>query len=137
MRRCLELAKEAKKNGFTAVGSVLVCGNQIIAEGREGESVLPEIMSHAENVALAKAIEKRGNKDLSDCLLYTTVEPCFMCTYLIRQTQIKKVVYGTTTPAGGDSSQYKLLRTTKISNWQNSPEIISGVLEEECKSLLQ
>lgn len=137
MQRCIELAAEAKKNGHTAVGSVLVSNDSIIAEGMEGDALLPKIMSHAENIALLKAIEIRGHKDLSDCILYTTVEPCFMCAYLIRQTKIKKVVYGTETPAGGYSSDYPILTAKSISSWKNVPEVIGGFLKDECENLLK
>lgn len=137
MQRCLELAKQAKSNGHTAVGCVIVKDNTIIAEGLEGSEELPKLMSHAENVAILKTINTLGTKDLSNCALYTTVEPCFMCTYLIRQTKLKKVVYGTTTPAGGNSSIFPILQTDMISVWEKAPEIIGGLLESECKALLK
>lgn len=137
MQRCLELAAQAKANGKTAVGSVITRKGKIIAEGSEGDPQLPSLMSHAENIALLKAIEHLDSRDLSSCELYTTVEPCYMCTYLIRQTRIKKVVYGTTTPAGGASSTHPILKTTDVEVWDPPPQIVEGVLKEECMALLQ
>lgn len=137
MQRCIELATNAKSMGHPAVGAILVVDGTIIAEGKEGEEQLPQIMSHAENIAILKAIEKRESRDLSDCTLYTTVEPCFMCAYLIRQTKIKKVVYGTETSAGGDSSAYPILRAEDIEAWKMSaPKVVSGVMRQACESLL-
>lgn len=137
MKRCLELATQAKSNNKTAVGSLLVKDGVIIAEGIEGSIELPDIISHAEVVAIIKAIEYAGSKDLCGYTLYTTVEPCFMCSYLIRQTKIKEVIYGTTTPeTGGQSSLYPILSTIKIQKWQLPPEVIDGILEEECYNIL-
>lgn len=136
MWRCLELAQMAKDNGKTAVGSLLVRDGQIIAEGIEGEDRLPLVMSHAENIAVLKAIEKLQTRDLSDCVLYTTVEPCFMCAYLIRQMKIGKVIYGTETPAGGHSSPFPILTTDQIPSWLYQPEVIAGVLRKECEEMV-
>lgn len=137
MKRCLELAAQAKLNNKTAVGSLIVQDGIIIAEGIEGSEELPDIISHAEVVAIIKAIEYTGSKDLSNYTLYTTVEPCFMCSYLIRQTKIKEVIYGTTTSeTGGHSSLYPILSTIKIQKWQPSPVIFDGILEEECHNII-
>lgn len=137
MQRCLELAALAKSKDKTAVGSILVLKDEIVAEAEEGEKDLPQLMAHAENIAILRAVEKLGRKDLSDCVLYTTVEPCFMCAYLIRNVRIKKVVYATETPAGGDSSAYPILRDSNIKNWGNPPEIIRGLMRVEAERLLK
>lgn len=137
MKRCLELATEAKSRGKTAVGSLIVKNDVIIAEGIEGAPDLPGIMSHAENIAILKAIDQLGTRNLESCRLYTTVEPCFMCSYLIRQTRITKVIYGTKTPAGGDTSAYPILRAENIAVWGHPPEIIGGILQADCEKLLQ
>jgi len=137
MKRCLALAKKAKENGKTAVGSLLVLEDEIITEAWEGENLLPAIMSHAENLVILKAIEKIGKEKLSSCVLYTTVEPCFMCAYLIRQTKIKQVIYGTETPAGGDSSVYPILKATEISPWSNPPLVMAGVMKKACEEILK
>lgn len=137
MQRCIELAAEAKENGHTAVGSILVTNDAILAEGKEGDPLLPDPMSHAENIAILKAIQIRDHKNLSDCTLYTTVEPCFMCAYLIRQTKIQKVIFGTTTPAGGYSSDYPILLAKSISSWGRPPEVLGGFLRESCENIMK
>ena len=138
MKRCLELAAQAKSNNKTAVGSLIVQDGVIIAEGVEGSNELPDILSHAEVVAIIKAIEFTGSKNLSNCTLYTTVEPCFMCSYLIRQSKIKEIIYGTTTPeTGGASSRYPILTAIDIQKWQPAPVVIEGILEDECNNILK
>lgn len=137
MRRCLELATEARSKGFSAVGSLIVRNGKVIAEGREGEPSLPALMAHAEAVALNKAVLHTGTKDLSHCILYTTVEPCAMCSYLIRLTRISKVVFGIrTSSVGGVSSGYPILAANDIAIWSASPEIVEGVLKDECRHIL-
>lgn len=137
MHDCLKLAQEAKENGKTPVGCVIVRDGKIIAKAMENEEGLPTVMGHAENIALLKAVEKLENRDLSDCVLYTTVEPCFMCSYLIRQLKVGVVIYGTTTPAGGHSSPYPILLAEDIKPWKKTPKVISGYMKESCQALFE
>jgi tRNA(adenine34) deaminase len=138
MQRCLELAANAKRNGKTAVGSIIVKDNLIIAEGMEGESKVPPLLGHAEIIAVVKAVEMLNTKHLTDCILYTTVEPCFMCSFVIRETGIAKVVFGTKAgEIGGMHSIYPLLSTNDISRWPTPVHVNGGVLERECLQLLQ
>src|SRR5688572_13687418 len=136
MQRCLQLAADAKRNGKTAVGAVVTKDNQIVAEGTEGDDSLPQLLGHAEIIAIIKAIKKSGTKDLSDYVLYTTVEPCFMCSYVIRETRIARVVFGAKAgEIGGVYSSYPLLTATAISRWQTPVEVEGGFLEKECLQL--
>ncbi len=137
MERCLVLAQQAKTKGHTAVGALIVRGQEIIAEGQEGEEALPDMMSHAENIAILKASQRLNSTTLDHCRLYTTVEPCFMCSYLIRQTQLEAVIYGTTTPAGGDSSPYPILKAQDIGPWSKTPIVTAGILQAACEALLK
>jgi tRNA(adenine34) deaminase len=138
MQRCLQLAADAKRNGKTAVGCVVTKDDQIIAEGMEGDDSLPQLLGHAEIIAIIEAIKKSGTKDLSDCVLYTTVEPCFMCSYVIRETRIARVVFGAKAgEIGGVHADYPLLTATAISRWQTPVEVHGGFLEKECLQLLQ
>lgn len=138
MRRCLELAAEAKAHGKTPVGSVIVKEENILAEGLEGDQKLPGLLAHAEVAAITEAVARTGNTDLSECILYTTVEPCFMCSYLIRQTRIREVVFGIKTPGtGGSSSNYPFLTASNISQLSTAPSVTEGVLQKECESLFK
>lgn len=123
LQRCIELAEKAKEEGFFGVGSVVVKAGKILAEGREGGFVLPSLFSHAENVALAKAVAEYGKAYLEGSTLYTNVEPCYMCSYVIRQLKIAKVYYMETTPAGGHSSAHPILTSSVVSSWKQIPEV--------------
>jgi tRNA(adenine34) deaminase len=137
MNRCIELALLARDRGDSPVGSLLTKNNQIIAEGIEGGRTHRDITYHAEIEAIREAVRKLGNPDLSDCLMYTTVEPCIMCSYVIRHHRVNMVVIGLTTgEAGGLSSAYKILEDRTVAKWGEPPIIITGILESECKSLL-
>lgn len=138
MTRCIELGLRAKANKSAPVGSVVIQNGNIIAEGFEGEKWIPSGIAHAEIIAVLKAIEYIGSKDLSQCILYTTKEPCFMCSYLIRQTGIQGVVFASRVEeAGGVSSDFPILTTDRVQRWPSPPIIIEGVLKEECENLLK
>lgn len=138
IRRCIELGMEAKANRATPVGAVVVYSDQIIAEGFEGEVYLPSPIAHAEIIAMLKAIQHFGSKDLNNCILYSTKEPCFMCSYLIRQTGIQGLIFASRTEeTGGVSSVFPLLLSDKIKKWASPPFIIEGVLKNDCEQLLK
>ena len=81
--------------------------------------------SHAEILAINEACKKLGTWYLDECVLYTTIEPCLMCTGAIMQSRIKRVVYGSKNEAFGYLSKVDL----KI-------DVRSNVLEKETKDLL-
>jgi len=136
MRRCIELAHISKSNGESPVGSVIVRNREIIGEGIEGGKAKLDITFHAEMEAIRQASQFLQSQDLSECVLYTTHEPCIMCSYMIRHTKIKTVVSSISTGEyGGLSSNYPLLLDRSIYKWGKTPEVISGVLEDECRKL--
>lgn len=137
MRRCIELAKEAKKRGDTPVGSLIFKDGQIVAEGIEGTQTHKDITFHAEIEAVRSAVAYLGKTDLSDCVMATTHEPCIMCSYVIRHHKIGLILVGMRTgEMGGYSSALPVLLDKTISKWSSPPEIIDRILEQECKSLL-
>ena len=136
MQQCIELANEAKRNGESPCGSIIVRNNKVIGTGIECSKAHQDITYHAEIEALRDAIQSNGSQDLSDCTLYTTHEPCIMCSYMIRHTRIKTVVTGLSVgEVGGYSSKLPLLHDESISTWHTPPTLITGVLESECKKL--
>lgn len=138
MRRCLELAVLSKSKGKTAVGSLLVKNNQVISEGAEAISDLPSPLQHAEIIAITQAITATGINDLSDCYLYSTVEPCIMCSYAIRETKIGHVIFGTNAgDIGGVFSNNPILTLTHFSRWALPPEVVPGILEVACRKVLR
>lgn len=136
MRRAIELAKIALSKGDTPVGSLTVCDGQILAEGIEAVKTRIDISAHAEMIAIRQACRALGTLDLSGCAIYTTAEPCLMCSYAIRQTRISQVIIGRPSPQiGGLSSPHPILSDSRISCWGEPPRIVEGVLWTECEIL--
>ena len=115
MRRCLELAIEACDRGDAPVGSIIVRnGLEIAAEGERVDSSR-DLAAHAELEAVRSACRVVGSFDLTGCVLYTTVEPCFLCAYSIRETRIARVVYGAPAAGvGGVTSAHPILTADDI-----------------------
>jgi len=136
MRRCIELAHIAYSRNNTPVGSVIVVGGKIVGEGVEELPTGTSITGHAEAISCQEAINTTGNKLLADATLYTTAEPCFMCSYIIRQCRIALVVYGVETPhIGGITSSLPVLIDASLSAWAPAPRVLAGVLIDECEKL--
>jgi tRNA(adenine34) deaminase len=136
LRRCLELAREAGDRGDTPVGALVVLDGRIVSEASEELPTGSLVTGHAEVLAVQRAIDLLGSTDLSGGTLYTTAEPCVMCSYVIRQARIPAVVYGRNTPLiGGVTSAHPILSAVDLDPWRPAPEVIGGVLEEECRAL--
>ena len=136
MRRCIELAHIARQNSNTPVGSVLVLDGTIIGEGIETLPSSNDLTGHAEVLACQDAVNKTGSKRLDGTTLYTTAEPCFMCSYIIRQSGIALLVYGMETPLiGGVTSSMPILTDVGLSSWGKPPTVIDGFLLDECRAL--
>jgi tRNA(adenine34) deaminase len=135
MRACIDLALQAKSRGDSPVGAVVVQDGTIIAEGIEASKTKKDITYHAEVEAIREANIILGTTDLSDCTLYTTHEPCILCSYAIRHSKINTVVFGiSTVETGGVHSFYPLLTDTKIKKWGKAPRIVKGILERDIKN---
>lgn len=136
MRQAIRLARIALERGDTPVGSVVVCDGRVIGEGTEAVRRERDLAAHAEAIAVREACYALGSLDLAGCTLYTTVEPCFMCSYIIRSARISRVVTGRAAPhIGGISSPHPILVDPGIPNWSRPPAVATGVLEEECSRL--
>ncbi len=135
MRRCLALGRIAMTNGDAPVGSLIVRNGEILAEGIEAVRLKKDPTAHAEIVAVRAACKKLDTLNLSDCILYTNVEPCWMCAYAIRQTQIECVVFGIRNKkVGGFSSKFKVLTDENLK--LPLPKIVGNILSQESKLLL-
>ncbi len=134
MSRCIELGKEALQNGNPPVGSILVKNDVVIGVGKESVKLSNDVTRHAEIEAIKDALI--NHQSLNDSTLYTTHEPCVMCSYVIRYYKIKTVVYGTKSSyVGGLTSKYNILEEKDIPKWESPPKIIQGILENECIQL--
>ena len=93
IHRCEIIGKAAAKKGNSAVGAIIVKDDVIISQAEEAGKSKNDITCHAEIEAIRTALRKLTTSDLSGCILYTTHEPCIMCSYAIRFYKIKKVVF--------------------------------------------
>jgi tRNA(adenine34) deaminase len=122
MQRCYELAKLAASEGESAVGSVLVKDGIIIGEGSEKSKQLKDITRHAEVVAIMDALKNTGN--LAGTILYTNVEPCILCSYVIRHHKIGAVIFEKYSgELGGTNKPFNLLTSVDFKSWDTPPVI--------------
>lgn len=138
MRLCLKLAEQAFTHGDSPVGSLLVYDQQIIGRGIESGKSSRDVTRHAEILAIQDAVQKVPANLLAQSTLYTTHEPCVMCSYVVRHHRISQIVYGLSVDyIGGHSSEFGVLTTDEVPFWDKPPQIISGVLKETCKEMTQ
>lgn len=136
MCRCLALAETARADGDVPVGALVVLRGRVVGEGVEGVRALSDPAAHAELAAVRAACQTLGTRDLSGAALYTTAEPCVMCSYAVRQTRIALVVMGAPVPfVGGATSAYPLLRDISIPAWAEPPVLVWDVLSGLCQAL--
>ncbi|MEO9005172.1 MAG: nucleoside deaminase [Ginsengibacter sp.] len=126
MHRCQILGEGAAKKGNPPVGALIVKNDEIISEAEEAGKTKNDITCHAEIEAIRIAVRKLQSSDLSQCTLFTTHEPCIMCSYVIRFYGIKKVVLKNLVHyLGGVSSSMPLLVAHDVPpHWAKPPEIV-------------
>ena len=123
LQRCEALAAIAAQREESPVGSVIVSEGQIIGEGVEASKARQDITCHAEVEAIRDAVKKHG-KDLSNTTLYTTHEPCILCSYVIRHHRIGRVVIQKAVAhLGGATSAYPILTAKDIPIWGEPPVV--------------
>lgn len=126
MHRCEILGKAAAEKGNPPVGAIIVKNGEIISEAEEAGKSKNDITCHAEIEAIRMAVKKLESPDLSECILFTTHEPCIMCSYAIRFYKIKKVVYQNAVEyLGGITSSMPLLLSNEVPpHWAKPPELV-------------
>ena len=129
MKKALQEAQEAYRQGEIPVGAVVVTGGTIIARAHNLTETLTDVTAHAEMQAITAASNYLGGKYLHDCTLYVTLEPCQMCGGALYWSQISRIVYGARDMERGCINlKTKLHPKTKISG---------GILEEEAATLMK
>ena len=126
IQRCEILGKEAATKGEAPVGAVITQDDEIISEAMEAAKNKNDVTCHAELEAIRFAVKKLKTNDLSDCIIYSTHEPCIMCSYAIRFYKIKKLVYQHAVKyLGGVSSSMPLLLAQEVPpHWGDVPVIV-------------
>jgi len=135
MREALRQAQKANEAGEVPVGAVIVRAGKIIARAHNQVELLKDATAHAEMLALTQAEAAVGDWRLTECDLYVTKEPCAMCAGALVHTRIRRVIFGCTDPvAGAAGSVMNLLQMPALNH---RCDIASGVLQEECATILQ
>ena len=134
MEEALKLAREAFDDGEVPVGCVIVRGDEIVGRGRNRREKGKSALAHAEVEAISEACARLGGWRLWECDLFVTLEPCPMCAGAIVNARIPRVVYG----AGDDKcGAVRSVCALFDMRFNHHPTVEAGLLEDECKTLLQ
>ncbi len=136
MKLAIAEANEALKKDEVPIGCVIVCEDRVIASGHNLVERLKDFTAHAEMQAYTAASEYLGGKSLEKCTLYVTLEPCVMCAGGAFLTRMGRIVYGAFDTKRG-YSQFGNHVGNNQSILHPRTEVIGGIMEEECKTLLQ
>ncbi|MFI6407896.1 tRNA adenosine(34) deaminase TadA [Streptomyces sp. NPDC050548] len=136
MRFALDEAGAAARGGDVPVGAVVLSpdGTTVLATGHNEREATGDPTAHAEVLAIRRAAAHLGEWRLSGCTLVVTLEPCTMCAGALVQSRVDRVVYGARDEkAGAAGSLFDVVRDRRLNH---RPEVIEGVLAEECAHLL-
>lgn len=135
MYEALKEAKKANEKLEVPIGAIIVKDDKIIARAHNLREAKKNATAHAEILAIQKACKKLQAWRLNDCDIYVTLEPCPMCAGAILNSRIKKVYIGTKEPrSGATGSKINLFEDY---NFNHKVEYEIGILEEECKEIIQ
>lgn len=141
MGRCIELAREAGIRGEYPYGAVICRGEEIIAEGASRVRADCDVTRHAELVAISAAQAALQTTSLDDCTIYSNAEPCVQCAYAIRESRIRRVIFGISSPFIGGMSRWNVLCDRDISGslsevFAPPPVVIAGFMADEIEKAL-
>jgi tRNA(adenine34) deaminase len=136
MREALAQARAAPGTGDVPIGAVVVdADGTVLGRGRNEREAEGDPTAHAEVLALREAAASRGEWRLDGCTLVVTLEPCTMCAGATVLSRVERVVFGAyDDKAGAVGSLWDVVRDRRLNH---RPEVISGVLADECTLLLQ
>lgn len=134
MRMALREAERALEQGEVPVGCVIVQGGQVVGKGFNQRETLQDPTAHAEIIAITAAAASLGSWRLEQTQLYVTLEPCPMCAGAIILARIPEVHFGASDPKAGVCGT--LMNLLEDERFNHQPKVHSGLLEEECGSML-
>ena len=135
MREALVQAKKALKKGEVPIGAVVVLGDEIIGRGYNQPITTKDPTAHAEIIALKEASNRLENYRLNEAIIYTTLEPCFMCAGALVHARIKKIIFAAQDTKSGVVVNNGGLIQSEFLNHKVSFE--GGILEKEASKLLK
>ena len=135
MKAALNEAEEAEKSGEVPVGAIVVLDDVILGRGHNSPIALSDPTAHAEIQALRAAAQRINNYRLVNATMYVTVEPCLMCMGAIIHARVKTVVFGAADLKWGAAGS--LYNFTQDDRLNHRVEVLTGILEEDCRKLMQ
>lgn len=136
LRRAIERAREAESRGEVPIGALIVSAEgDVLAEASNETIERCDPTAHAEILAIRAAGQKIGNYRLTGTTVYSTIEPCAMCAGALVNARVARLVYGAPDERFGAVRSKFEICDSEILN--HRIEIVTGVLEEECRKLMQ
>jgi tRNA(adenine34) deaminase len=138
IRRCIDIANECYDQGELPFGCVITYEGRVVSEGYN--TGLSDLTGHAEVNAMKTLRQKSPDIPFKECTLYSNFEPCAMCSYLIRDFGIGRVVFSFSSPHVGGFTKWDIL-SSKIevpftsNGLEVPPEVVGGILEAEGREL--
>ena len=135
MREALRQAQKALNAEEVPIGAVVVRGGRVIAKAYNQVEMLKDATAHAEMLAITAADAAVGDWRLNECDLYVTKEPCTMCAGALVHVRMRRVIFGCADERGGGAGG--TINLLQMPTFNHRCDITSGVLQQECASLLQ
>jgi len=135
MEAALVEANRAREAGEVPIGAVVELGGEIVGRGYNHPITAADPTAHAEIAAIRDAARAVGNYRLTGATLYVTIEPCLMCVGALVHARIGTLVYGAAEPRTG--AVVSTARAGELPGHNHRFEVISGVLEDQCRALMQ
>lgn len=135
MKKAFREAERAFEQDEVPVGAVVVQNDTIIGRGHNMVEMLREPTAHAEMIALTAACDTLGQKHLTDCTMYVTLEPCPMCAGALVHARLGRLVFGAfDEKAGACSTLYNIVQDERLNH---QIEVVSGLEADRAAGLLQ
>jgi tRNA(adenine34) deaminase len=135
MRAALEESRKGLDAGEVPVGAVVVADGRIIGRGFNQPIGGHDPTAHAEVVAIRAAAREIGNYRLVGSTLYVTIEPCLMCVGAMVHARVETLVFGAPEPKAG--AVVSTCRAHELPSLNHRIEVVGGVLEDDCRAIIQ
>ena len=135
MRLALREATRALDHDDVPIGAVIVKDGEVIGSGHNERELRSDPTAHAEMIALREAARALRSWRVLDTVMYVTLEPCAMCAGAIVLARVPRVVFGATDPKAGAAGS--VLNVLNVPQLNHRPQVVSGLLEEDCAEILR